>query len=115
MPCWTRTEMTLGDHIAPAQEAELTRALEALGFRVAANRYGYRLAADRMRDEVSVTVDAAGRLRVTAADPQADLRPLAAEVRRAYSAEVIKQAARRFHWTLKQPDAQRRTYIAERR
>lgn len=115
MPCWTRTEMTLSDHIAPAQEAELTHALEALGFRVQRDAYGYRLAADRFSDRTSVTLDAQGNLRVTSAESGADLRPLANEVRRAHSAQIIQTAARRFGWRVTQPQRNRQLYLAERR
>ena len=114
MPCDTRTETTL--ELADPNPEILRAALIAVGFWDLAASGTTRLYAYHDTLGIAATLTTAGTLTVS----QTRWSPLDSTaagnvIRRAYSAEVVKQAARRYHWTLKQPDAQRQAYIAERR
>ena len=104
MPCWTVQESVV-NLMRPNQEI-LARVLESLGYRLHVNddyaeRFGSSLVADRFRDRVSVKVSHTGELTVCVAEgSNADLHAIGCELKRAYSAEIIRTASKRFGWNV---------------
>ena len=117
MPCWTVQESTIELHNPNSKL--LRRALKAAGFtnhRHVYARRGIELVAvgfsmDRFADRASVTLRD-GRVIVAGAETT-DLVALTSEVKRAYSAQVVRTASQRFGWTVKQVGTNR--YQAQRR
>ena len=101
MPCWT--VQTAEVNLTNPNPEVLTRALIAAGFKVNSAEYsrqfGASFTADRFRDTVSVRI-IDGRMEVTAADRYANLSAVSNEVKRAYSAEIIRTASKRFGWNV---------------
>ena len=109
MPCWSVQESTI--ELLDANSMVLQQGLGAVGF--TNHRAIYRgFTMERLSDRASVTLRE-GRVTVAIRGKTADLAALTSEVKRAYSAQVVLTASRRFGWTVKQVGANR--YQAQRR
>jgi hypothetical protein len=107
MPCWSVQTSTI--NLSGADPELLKKALVTLGFRLNDSQYSYNVrtgaqfSADRFSDSTSVVMEANGTVTVRASTLDAGrVEVLTREVKRAYSAEVVKSASVRFGWTVQQ-------------
>lgn len=109
MPCWTVQKSTI--ELQNPNAKLLRQALESAGFACwVKNETGFSM--ERFHDRSSVTLRD-GLVIIAIGGRKAKLAALTSEVKRAYSAQVVRAASQRFGWTLKQVGANR--YQAQRR
>ena len=103
MPCWT--VQTAEVNLTNPNPEMLSKVLASLGFRINSAEYSRRFSAsftaDRFSDRTSVRI-IDGRMEVTAANSSTDLRAVSNEIKRGYSAEIIRTASKRFGWQTSQ-------------
>ena len=110
MPCWTVTKQTV--NLTNPNPAILTAALQALGFRVNDAQYSqatgqdYRLTADHLTNRQSVILTHAGALTVTGASGvlESAIQETTRAIQRAYSTELVRHAATRAGWHVRQTE-----------
>lgn len=106
MPCWTVQTSAL-KLVNPNRDL-FRAALESIGFTVGDDE------ADRFSDGVSVVIEKDGRVTVRASErARGTLATVAAEVNRAYSAQIVQTTAKRMGWTLSQKSPTQ--FLAQRR
>jgi hypothetical protein len=119
MPCWTEASTEL--NLDKSDRDLLIAALVAMGYRINPDEYsrrrGFEFSADRFQSDghgcdCSVFIKN-GKMSIGGPDAHHDYAPERNEMARAYSAEVIKSATKRFGWQLaKKSDRQ---FVATRR
>jgi hypothetical protein len=105
MPCWSKQTSTIafGEN---TDRALFEQALRTMGYTVRVQQNGDITFRDG--ESLDATLDMKGSLKVTAAEGTFDVNTL----KRAYSTEVVKSAAKRFGWQAKQTENK---FVVQRR
>ena len=107
MPCWT-IKKTVVD-VGKMNVEILTAGLKAAGFFIGSTQQGMLTFAGQIGEHKYEI--ATGKLLI---DPRQNAEALTAEVKRAYSAQVVRQTANRFGWKLSsKPNTNQ--FVAQRR
>lgn len=99
MPCYSRQTSTI-EFGEQTDRAIFQRAVTEMGYTVNVNRDG-TIAFWTSDGDISAALDMKGKLQVTTAEGVFDVNT----IKRAYSTEVVKAAAKRFGWQVKSPAA----------
>ena len=120
MPCWQVQSNTIAMDKMTGERLELfKKALQAIGYQVHSKevsrlRYGTELAADNFTNLSSIKVDAAGVVTfVRSAQTVGTDEQIRNELKRAYSAQVVEAATKKFGWQITKREGVKLT--AERR